>query len=116
MVEAYASGDCATYEEVAETFGVGRATVSRNLRRKRETGDVVYKPKGHRRRSLNLEWLAKHAELHPDARLQDRADAWAQESGVRVSVQAVSKALHELGWSYKKRRQSRGSGTATPIA
>ena len=40
LVEAYASGRTRTYEETAEMFGVGRATVDRALRRKRETGDL----------------------------------------------------------------------------
>lgn len=85
-------------------FGVGRATVSRNLRRKRETGDVHYKPKGgNRPRALDLDWLRQHAEREPDARLRDRVEAWVQESGVRVSLQTVSTGLQQIGWSFKKR-------------
>ena len=41
VVDAYLSGRSGTYEETAALFGVGRATVSRLLWRKRETGDVV---------------------------------------------------------------------------
>ncbi len=46
IVKAYETGKTATYEATAEMFGVGRATVNRLLRRKRETGDVVAKPRG----------------------------------------------------------------------
>ena len=116
MVEAYLSGRCGTYEECAAMFGVGEATVSRNLRRKRETGDVLYKASGHRGRSIDRDWLVAHAHKHPDARCQDRADAWAEHSGIRVTPQAISRALREVGWSFKKRPQSRGSGTRKPTS
>jgi len=105
MVAAYESGLVESYEEVAEMFSVGRATVSRNLRRKRATGDVMYKPRGHRGRSIDREWLAKHAREYPDARLQDRADAWEKEGGTRVAPQTISRVLREIGWSYKKKRR-----------
>jgi transposase len=113
MVEAYESGLCKSYREVAEMFGVGEATVSRNLRRKRETGDVTYKARGHRPRRVNLEWVAKHAEKHPDARLEDRAEAWEQEAGLRVTPQAIWYALKKIGWSFKKRHQWRANAIAT---
>jgi len=110
LVEAYESGLCLSYEHAAELFGVGRATVSRTLRRKRETGDVRYKPGGHRERVLDRQWLAEHAEKYPDARRQDRADAWENKSGIRVCAQTISKVLREIGWTYKKRHQWRVSG------
>ena len=47
IVDAYRNGLTETYEATAEMFGVGMATVSRLLRRKRETGDVL--PKKARR-------------------------------------------------------------------
>jgi transposase len=46
ILDAYQKGLTATYEKTAEVFGVGRATVNRTLRRHRETGDVLYKPRG----------------------------------------------------------------------
>lgn len=111
LVEAYKSGLCSSYEEVAEMFGVGRATVSRNLRRERETGDVLYKARVGRKRRLDRAWLARHAEEFPDATRKERADAWEKESGQRVSLQTFSKALRAIGWSFKKRHQWRASGT-----
>jgi transposase len=114
LVAAYESGLCKTYEETAKLFAVGVATVSRNLRRKRETGDVLYRPKGHARKKLDREWLARHAEEHPDATQRERAEAWEQQSGIRVTPQTVSNALREIGWTYKKRRPSHASATAKP--
>ena len=55
MVQAYRQGTCKSYEEVAQVFGVGRATVSRNLRRKRETGDVEYRKRCSRLAPYRLE-------------------------------------------------------------
>lgn len=111
MVEAYRSGLCTSYEEVAEMFGVGRATVSRNLRRRRETGDVLYLPKAGRKHLLDRAWLAAHAEKFPDATRQERADDWEKESGRRVSLPTFSRALRAIGWSFKKRHQWRASAT-----
>jgi len=109
LVESYRLGLCSSYEEAAEMFGVGRATVSRTLRRARETGDVLYKPRVGRKRRLDRAWLSRHAEEFPDATRQERADAWEKESGWRLSLQTFSKALREIGWSFKKRHQWRAS-------
>jgi len=112
MVLAYENGLCRTYQEVAAMFGVGPATVSRNLRRKRETGDVMYKRLGgNRPRVVDERWLAEHATAEPDARLRDRVEAWHEVSGVRVALSTMSLALKRLGWSFKKRHQWRGSAT-----
>ena len=83
MVRAYTEGLTATYGQTAHMFGVGEATVSRLLRRYRETGDVQAKPVGgtHPRR-VDLSWLQQQAELHPSARLKDRVQAWSQKSGI----------------------------------
>lgn len=103
IVDAYLSKRTDSYEQTAEVFGVGRATVSRLLRRYRETGDVQYKPKGgNNPRRVDLEWLAVHAEEFPDARLVDRIEAWEQESGLRVGMATMSTSLKAIGWSFKK--------------
>lgn len=115
LVAAYRSGKTATYEAAADMFGVGRATVSRMLRRERETGDVQLKPRGgNRKRVVDDAWLAAHAAAEPDARLVDRVAAWHTHSGVTVSVSAMHDALHRIGWTHKKRLRSRASATLRP--
>lgn len=110
LVEAYLSGKSGTYEETAKLFGVGEATVSRNLRRYRETGDVLYKAKGgNNPRRVDLAWLREHLAAYPDARLIDRADAWWQYSGTRVGVTAMWEAVRACGWTHKKRPRSRAN-------
>ena len=73
LVEAYRSKKSGTYAATAALFGVGEATVSRLLRRHRETGDVQHKPRGgNRKREIDLEWLREHLAVNPDGRLIDR--------------------------------------------
>ena len=97
----------------AEVFKIGEATVSRLLRRQRETGDVLYKPKGgNNPRRVDLAWLREHLQGLPDARLVDRVEAWQQHSGQRVSVTAMWSAVHACGWTHKKRPRSPGRETA----
>ena len=113
IVRAYESGKSGTYEQTAELFGVGRATVSRLLRRHRETGSVAAKPVGgNNPRRVDLEWLRSHAVAHPDARLRDRVEAWEAQSGVRVASSTMSQAMKAIGWTHKKRHRSPTKGTA----
>jgi len=111
IVEAYLEKRSGTYEQTARLFGVGPATVSRNLRRFRDTGNVEYKARGgNNPRRVDLVWLRAHLEANPDARAIDRIAAWEQHSGVRVSETAMYDAIHACGWTHKKRRSSRASG------
>ncbi len=55
VVEAVEAG--ASYEEEAEGLGVGLASISRWMRRKRETGGVAPKPMGGRRFGLDADDL-----------------------------------------------------------
>lgn len=105
--DAYRKGLTSSYDATAEMFGIGRATVGRILRRDRETGDVALKPRGgNNPRVVDLEWLKKHAEAEPDARLIDRVEAWVAQGGRKVSIEAMNRALHAIGWTHKKRRLS----------
>jgi len=105
IVEAYRAERSGTYAETATLFGIGEATLSRLLRRFRETGDVQPKPKGgNNPRRVDLAWLREHLDANPDARLSERVDAWERKSGRRVSVTAMWSAVHACGWTHKKRR------------
>ena len=106
IAEAYNSGLSGTYEETAQLFGVGRATVSRLLRRVRETGGVEPLPVGgNYPRQIDLDWLLQHAKENPDDRLADRIDAWETKSSRRVASSTMSNAMRTIGWTHKKRRQ-----------
>lgn len=110
IVSAYREGLTETYEATAEMFKVGRASVSRLLRRDRETGDVLPKKRGgDLRRTVDLAWIAEQAQACPDARLVDRIEAWEAHSGRRVSIGAMWNALEAIGWTHKKRLRSRSN-------
>ena len=84
VVEACRSGLTASYEAAATMFGIGRATVSRILRRDPETGDVAFKARGgNRTRVIEDAWLIAQAEAAPDARLIDRVFAWLRTAAAR---------------------------------
>lgn len=110
VIAAYEAGLTPTVRATARVFGIGEATVKRLLRRKRETGDVLPKPMGgHRPRQVDLEWLRKHAEAYPDARLRDRIDAWVAAGNGAVSLNSMWKALRAIGWTHKKNSGRQGA-------
>ena len=87
-------------------FGVGEATVSRLLRRYRDTGDVKAKPVGgNNPRRVELSWLQQHAALHPSARLKDRVQAWSEKSGILVCESTMCLAMQAIGYTHKKRHR-----------
>ena len=105
VVAAYCSQKSGTYVDTAKLFQVGEATVSRLLRRQRETGDVQDKPRGgNNPRRVGLDWLRHNLEAKPDARVIDRFEEWFQHSGVRVGETAMLNAIHACGFTHKKRQ------------
>ena len=115
-VEAYRSGLTKGYEATAAMFGIGRASLDRWLRRHRETGDVLPKPRGgNNPRAVDDQWLRAHAEAQPDARIPDRIAAWAAHSGRTVSHGAMWNAMQRIGWTHKKRRSSPKSVTVRTL-
>jgi transposase len=117
LVEAYRSGKSGTYAATAALFGVGEASVSRLLRRHRETGDVQQKPRGgNNPRRVDLAWLRQHLEGNPDGRLIDRIEAWEKKSGVRVAIGTMWLAVHDCGWTHKKRPKSPANSTGRTSA
>ena len=104
-----------TYAETAELLGIGEASVSRILRRHRETGGVTPKPKGGGRMSPIRDEIAEQlgvlVENVPDATIQEMVDALVAKTGVTTSASAVGRALRRLGFTRKKRSSSRPSAT-----
>lgn len=92
---------------VAQTFGVGEATVRRYLRQHRTTGSLA--PKRHpgpaRRIGPTAEpALLAQVQAAPDATLTEHCAEWERTQGVRLSPLTMSRALARLGWPLKKRR------------
>ena len=107
VVEAYCTKRSGTYAETAALFGIGEATVSRLLRRRRETGDVLAKPHASNNPPrVDLLWLRAHLDKKPDARIVDRIDAWVAAGGRRVSITTMWLSIRACGWTHKKRQWS----------
>ena len=103
LVQAYQSKQSGTYAATAALFSVGEATVSRLLRRFRQSGDVKYRPNGgYNPRRVDMDWLREHLAANPDVRLVDRIEAWLERSGKRVGIGAMWLSVRACGWSHKK--------------
>jgi transposase len=108
IVRAYGAGDRYSYDEVASLLGVGRATVNRVLRLKRETGATVPRPRGGGNFSPIHGKIAKLlvsvVRTMPDATVSELTDALMAQADVTTSRSSVMRALHRLGFSRKKSR------------
>jgi transposase len=99
---------------VARTFGVGRATVERYVRRKRETGALAPAPIPGRPARIGpaeRPALAAQVAAAPDATLGEHCATWERGRGARLSPSAMHRALARLSITRKKRSSSPASGT-----
>src|SRR5262245_2486285 len=92
---------------VAQTFGVGVATVRRYVTQQRTTGSLA--PTRHPGPALRIgpadqPALQGQVQATPDATLGEHCAEWARTHGVRVSSPTMCRALARLGWPLKKRR------------
>ena len=114
IVDAYDAGR-GTQREVAELFGVSRATVQNILHRRRTTGSVAPFPHGGGRRlSLDTEARAFVDQLvreQPDATLEELCEAVDERMGIRVSIATMWLTLKRMGLSLKKSRSTQMSAT-----
>ena len=104
-----------TYEQVAELLGVGRATVSRVLRRHRESGTVEPRPRGGGNvspiRGKAADRLRALLASRPDLTAAEMAQELERAVGVTTSRSSVQRALVRLGYTRKKSPSSPSSGT-----
>jgi transposase len=106
-----------TWEELAERFGVGVATVDRLVARYRRTGSV--EPTVQKRGPDSkvgpddLAAIQKLIEAHPDMTLPELVEALRDTRHLTVSVSTIGRVVRErLGWTRKKRPSSRRSAPA----
>jgi transposase len=102
-----------TRDTIAERFGVSVSWIRRLLQRRRETGSIAaLSPNSGRKPKLNhrqMERLRRIVARHPDATLQE-LKAYL---GVRMSDDALLRALGKLNLTLKKSRSSRRSKSAS---
>lgn len=107
IVTAYEDG-LGSYEEIADLFGVGRASVSRLLSRHRHRGALTPNPHGggNPARIGPADGDAVAALVHdlPDATLDELADGWRRRTGREISRSSMLRALQRFGITLKKSR------------
>lgn len=109
IVNAYDRGE-GSLSELAKRFQVGRATVSRYIKRQRETGHV--KPDGHAGGTVakigpnDMKALCRLVAGAADKRVEDLARMWSRKKR-KLSRSAMQRALKRFGLTVKKRPSSR---------
>jgi transposase len=96
--------------EAAQVFQLSRNTIDLWLKRQAETGDYQAKStRAHRTANKIRDWekFAEFARQHGDQTQAQMAHLWAGD----VSARTISRALHKLGWSRKKRRTAIAKAT-----
>ena len=104
-------GEGRTYDEVAELTGVGRATVSRVLRLKRETGGLEPASPGGGNLSPIRDKVERRlrslVDAMPDSTVKEFAKALEKAEALKTSRSSVQRALTRMGYSRKKRASTR---------
>jgi len=101
--------------EVARAFGVGLSSVKRYAKTAHEGGSLRPKrnpgrrPKADERARALLE---ADLEKRPAATLAHRREYLQSVTGLRLSESTVSRLLRRMGWTRKKDRWVRASGTS----
>lgn len=106
IVRAVLAGS--TYDQAAERFEVGRASVSRLMKRHRDrAGDLSPDVAGGTRGGLGPKEHEIIRELvleQPDRTIEEVREAFEARTGRRSSASAMSRAFKKLGLSRKKKR------------
>src|ERR1044071_3274516 len=117
IVSAYENGQ-GTLDEVADTFGVARRTVSRLLLRHRSGHGLAPKPHaGGYPSILNNELLTLLHDLvaqQPDTTLEELAADLKKKARVQIHVSTLCRALQKLGLPRKKKYGSSRAGRSRP--
>jgi len=92
--------------EIVRLFNVSKATIKRYLKQRRETGSLAPKAiPGYTPKKIGAlqRGLLPQLEAHPDAILEEHCRLWEAETGVKVSISTMSRAILRLNWTRKKK-------------
>lgn len=114
--DAYERGE-GSLHAIAERFAIGHATLSRWIRRRRETGSPKRAPNAGgtppritaEHEALIKAWLAQAPSTSQRVLVRRLAD----ETGIAVCQQTLSRAIKRMGWTHKKSRSAPRSSFAT---
>lgn len=92
-------------KDVAARFEVSRWTVNGYVKRAKAGKLAAEKHPGRppHLRGENLAALERQVTEHPDWTLEKRAEALAEETGVKLKKSAIGNYLKQLGITYKKK-------------
>jgi|SRR5579875_1531088 transposase len=99
-----------TRKEVVELFDVSLSTVKRYLKQRSQMGHVRPKKIPGRpsiKQASLQEKILKHLEANPDATLAEHCVLWEEESGIKISIMTMSRAIDASGWTRKKNDSSK---------
>ena len=89
-----------------KTFGVSRSTIDDWFKLREQTGSVQANTSYRRGKAPTINDLAAFEEFarrHRGCTLEQLAQAWQQETGVRLTLMPFSIALRRIGYTRKKR-------------
>lgn len=88
--------------EVSEFFNISRNTIDLWIKRRDETGDLTPKKRksnGSNHKITDWEKFREFAKTHGDKTQAQMAQLWDSE----ISSRTISRALHKIGFTRKKR-------------
>ena len=119
IVLAYERGD-GTWDEVAETFGVGRRTVARLLKLYYAGHSLAPLPHGGGYRATLdeklLALLQSQVSAQPDATLAELSAHLKRKAKVEVHLSTICRALQKLGLPRKKKPRGSRKGRVRPAS
>ena len=92
---------------IAETFSISVSSVKRYIERFKDTGSVAATQQQRQQPIIHEGYRAAIDALVArlaDATLEEYCETWERESGLRVSIQTMSRTLLRFGWPRKKRQ------------
>lgn len=97
--------------EASELFNISRNTIDLWLKRKAETGGFqasANQPPGHNHKITDWQKFRSFVKMHGDKTQAQMAELWEGE----ISARTISRALHLIGFTRKKRPMATGNGTS----
>jgi transposase len=115
IVEAYEQKE-GSMRCIGKRFKVGKNTVLRLTKQKKETGDITPKAKGGSKpKQTTVEkqiLISKILSEQNDATLCELCDLMATETGEPISISSMHRLILKIGWTRKKKlctRQNKNS-------
>jgi transposase len=106
VIEAYNNGE-GTYDELAERFRVGRASVDRWIGLAKRTGSVEPKPMGGARHERKVDgegedFVREFLEQMPDSTQPELVAAYEEEFKVRMHRSTMGRSVARMGFTRKR--------------